>query len=157
RESSRSSRSCGRPTPARRRWCGGSAWSGSARRRNTTTSACRSSGCAPGIWPDRSAAGPGCDDVCVSDALQVTGNQAESRFELRVDGLLAELPYRRNGKRLVLIHTEVPEELEGRGLGGALVTAAVDRAAREGLTVVPLCPFARGWLQRHPDVAGRAT
>ncbi len=94
--------------------------------------------------------------VGVSDAQQVTDNQPESRFELRVDGLLAELPYRRNGNRLVLIHTEVPEELEGRGLGGALVMAAVDRAAREGLTVVPLCPFARGWLQRHPDVAGRA-
>ena len=94
--------------------------------------------------------------VGVSDARQVTDNQPESRFELRVDGLLAELPYRRNGNRLVLIHTEVPEELEGRGLGGALVTAAVNRAAREGLTVVPLCPFARGWLQRHPDVAGRA-
>jgi len=86
--------------------------------------------------------------VGVSDALQVTDNRAESRFELWVDGLLAELPYRLNGKRLVLIHTEVPEELEGRGLGGALVTAAIDRAAREGLTVVPLCPFARGWLQR---------
>ena len=94
--------------------------------------------------------------VGVSDALQVTDNRAESRFVLWVDGLLAELPYRLNGQRLVLIHTEVPEELEGRGLGGALVTAAIDRAAREGLTVVPLCPFARGWLERHPDVAARA-
>ena len=94
--------------------------------------------------------------VCVSDALQVTDNQAESRFELWVDGRLAELPYRRNGKRLVLIHTEVPEELEGLGLGGALVAAAIDRAAHEGMTVVPLCPFARGWLQRHPETAAKA-
>jgi predicted GNAT family acetyltransferase len=92
----------------------------------------------------------------VNDSQQVTDNPAESRFELWVDGRLAELPYRRNGKRLVLIHTEVPEELEGRGLGGALVAAAVDHAAREGMTVVPLCPFARGWLERHPDVAARA-
>lgn len=91
----------------------------------------------------------------MSDAPPVTDNQAESRFELWVDGRLAELPYRRNGKRLVLIHTEVPVELEGHGFGGALVAAAVDRAAREGMTVVPLCPFARGWLERHPDVAGR--
>jgi uncharacterized protein len=94
--------------------------------------------------------------VPMSDDQPVTDNQAESRFELSVDGRLAELPYRRNGKRLVLIHTEVPKELEGRGLGGTLVAAAVDRAAREGLTVVPLCPFARGWLQRHPDAASRA-
>lgn len=92
----------------------------------------------------------------MSDAPPVTDNQAESRFELWVDGRLAELLYRRNGKRLVLIHTEVPVELEGHGLGGALVAAAVDRAAREGMTVVPLCPFARGWLQRHPETAAKA-
>jgi predicted GNAT family acetyltransferase len=60
------------------------------------------------------------------------------------------------GDRLVLIHIEVPFELEGRGIGGRLVTAAVDRAAREGLTLVPLCPFARGWLERHPEAASRA-
>jgi predicted GNAT family acetyltransferase len=36
-----------------------------------------------------------------------------------------------------------------------LVTAAGDRAAREGLTIVPYCPFARRWLERHPDVAER--
>jgi len=92
----------------------------------------------------------------VSDAPEVTDNQAESRFELSTDGRLAELLYRRNGKRLVLVHTEVPVELEGHGIGGRLVTAAVDRAAREGMTVVPLCPFALGWLERHPDVAARA-
>jgi predicted GNAT family acetyltransferase len=93
----------------------------------------------------------------VSDPQQVTDNQAASRFELRADGSLAELLYRRVGNRLVLIHTEVPVELEGRGSGGALVAAAVDRAVPEGMTVVPLCPFARGWLQRHPDVAETAT
>jgi uncharacterized protein len=93
----------------------------------------------------------------VSDPRQVTDNQAASRFELRADGSLAELSYRRVGNRLVLIHTEVPVELEGRGIGGVLVAAAVDRAAREGMTLVPLCPFARGWLQRHPDTAKTAT
>jgi predicted GNAT family acetyltransferase len=93
----------------------------------------------------------------MSEPRQVTDNQAASRFELGADGSLAVLLYRRVGNRLVLIHTEVPVELEGRGIGGALVAAAVDRAAREGLTLVPLCPFARGWLQRHPDVAETAT
>jgi uncharacterized protein len=92
----------------------------------------------------------------VSDSADVIDNTDASRFELRADGRLAELLYRVRGDRLVLIHTEVPLELEGRGIGGRLVTAAVDRAAREGLTLVPLCPFARGWLERHPEAAGRA-
>ncbi len=89
-------------------------------------------------------------------AAPVTDNTTAARFEVWVDGHLAELRYRRNGQRLVLIHTEVPAALGGHGLGGRLVLAAVERAAREGLTIVPLCPFARDWLARHPDVAGRA-
>jgi predicted GNAT family acetyltransferase len=93
----------------------------------------------------------------VSEPLQVTDNQAESRFELTADGHLAELDYRRRANRLVLVHTEVPESLGGRGIGGLLVQAAVDRAAAEQLTVVPLCPFARRWLERHEDQAARVT
>jgi predicted GNAT family acetyltransferase len=86
----------------------------------------------------------------------VTNNEAEQRFETTVEGHRAELTYRTDGgNRLVLVHTEVPNALEGRGIGGDLVTAAVDHAADHGLTLVPHCPFARGWLERHVDVADR--
>ena len=78
---------------------------------------------------------------------------AESRFVYRDGGFEAELVYHLNGKRLVLIHTEVPDALSGRGLGGRLVRAAVERAQREGLTIVPWCPFARRWLSEHDDMA----
>jgi uncharacterized protein len=85
----------------------------------------------------------------------VTDNRDDSRLEIHEDGALAELVYRTRAGRLVLIHTEVPDALGGRGLGGQLVLAAIDKAASEGMTVVPLCPFARGWLQRHPTEAAR--
>ena len=93
----------------------------------------------------------------MSDGPEVTENQAKSRFEVHIGAELAELVYRKRADRLVLMHTGVPEELGGRGLGGLLVQAALTKAAAEGLTIVPLCPFARGWLQRHPDEAARAT
>ena len=93
----------------------------------------------------------------MTDADQVSDNQAKSRFEFSANGHLAELVYRRRADRLVLVHTEVPEALGGRGLGGQLVRAAVDRAAGEGLTIVPMCPFARSWLERHPDAASRVS
>jgi hypothetical protein len=64
----------------------------------------------------------------------------------------AFLAYERSDGRLALLHTEVPGELEGRGVGGALVRQAVAWARGEGLEVVPLCPFAASWLERHPDV-----
>jgi uncharacterized protein len=92
-----------------------------------------------------------------SESQDVTDNREQSRFEVTVDGHLAELVYRRIGDRLVLVHTEVPGELGGRGIGGTLVTAALGEAKAEGLTVVPLCPFARSWLEKHPDAAAEAT
>ena len=93
----------------------------------------------------------------MSDSPVVTDNSDAGRFEVTLGGQLAELVYRRRADRLVLVHTGVPEALGGHGLGGMLVGAAVDRAAAEGLTVVPLCSFARSWLERHPDTAARVT
>jgi predicted GNAT family acetyltransferase len=93
----------------------------------------------------------------MGDTPPVVDNETASRFEVSVGGHVAELVYRRRGDRLLLLHTGVPDELEGRGLGGLLVTAAIERAAQERLTVVPQCPFARDWLGRHPEVASRVT
>jgi len=89
----------------------------------------------------------------VIDSPQVTHDPDHSRFEYRAGGSVAELVYRRRGGRMVLMHTDVPGTLEGHGVGGQLVRAAVGYAAGEGLTIVPACPFARDWLDRHPDVA----
>jgi predicted GNAT family acetyltransferase len=86
---------------------------------------------------------------------EVVDRPDEGRFVLEVDGEVAELVYRVERGYLVLIHTEVPAALGGRGLGGVLVRGALERARRDGMTVVPLCPFARRWLERHPDDAAR--
>jgi len=66
-------------------------------------------------------------------------------------GAEAELVYERDGDRLFLVHTEVPPAFRGMGTGGKLVTAALELARRDGLVVVPWCPYARRWLQEHTD------
>jgi uncharacterized protein len=93
----------------------------------------------------------------MTDASDVTvvDNQSKSRLEVHADGQLAELIYRKNGNRLVLIHTEVPAELGGHGIAGRLVQAAIGKANASGMTIVPLCPYARSWLERHPDDAAK--
>jgi hypothetical protein len=82
----------------------------------------------------------------VSDVID---NAADNRFEVTQDGHTAELTYAVEGDRITLIHTEVPGPLEGCGIGGELVEAAVERARRERLTIVPWCPYARRWLRKH--------
>jgi predicted GNAT family acetyltransferase len=92
--------------------------------------------------------------------MDVVEEEASPRGRLAVhqDGATAELVvYRTEPGRLILVHTDVPEALAGRGVGSRLVRAALSRAAADQLTVVPWCPFARQWLERHPDIAATVT
>jgi uncharacterized protein len=90
-------------------------------------------------------------------AVTIFDNTDAHRLEARVEGHLAFLEYHQNGNRFVIVHTEVPDPLSGRGIGAALVEQAIEKAADAHLVLVPNCPFAHGWLQRHPEIAGRVT
>ncbi|MGW4221222.1 GNAT family N-acetyltransferase [Streptomyces bacillaris] len=57
---------------------------------------------------------------------------------------------------LVAVHTVVRPEHEGKGIAGALVRKFYALAAEAGVPVVPLCPYAAAWAQRHPDEAPAA-
>ncbi len=81
----------------------------------------------------------------------IVHDSKHSRFVLEEADGTAELVYRRNGSRLILVHTEVPAALGGRGLGGQLVRSAIEFGRTNHMTVVPWCPFARTWLEAHRD------
>lgn len=82
---------------------------------------------------------------------EVSNNRDENRYELEVDGRLAIAEYRLRPGRITLTHTEVPEALGGRGIGKTLVKAALDDARRQGLKVVPVCPFVKHYIDTHPE------
>ncbi len=85
------------------------------------------------------------------DDVDVSNNEAEQRYEARVDGRLTILAYQQEGGRIVYTHTEVPVELEGHGIAGKLTQVALDDARAGRLTVVPRCPYVAGYIQRHPE------
>jgi predicted GNAT family acetyltransferase len=86
---------------------------------------------------------------------QIVDNQAASRFQTTVDGLLAELRYRKSDNLLTLTHAGVPDEISGRGIAGRLVEAAVEVAINEDLNVIPACPYAAWWFREHPEVTAK--
>jgi len=85
------------------------------------------------------------------DDVTVTNDEAARRYEAHVDGRLALLQYRRSGDRLDLVHTEVPEELEGQGIGATLARFALEDARRRRWAVIPSCPFVASYIRRHPE------
>ncbi len=90
----------------------------------------------------------------MSEAFDIRREEGESkgRYVLRLDGHEAVMTYSRLGAASIIIdHTEVPEALKGRGAGRALVQRGVEDARAEGRKIVPLCPFAKAQIARHPD------
>lgn len=82
---------------------------------------------------------------------QVVNNPEEFHFEVASGGLISKLEYRLGRTTMALVHTEVPEELQGQGIGSSLVVAALNHARKKGLKVLPYCPFVAAYISRHED------
>ena len=77
---------------------------------------------------------------------------AKGRYSVNLDGVEAVMTYSRAGANLLIIdHTDVPDALRGRSVGQALVRRAVEDARAEGRSILPLCPFAKAQIARHPE------
>ena len=88
----------------------------------------------------------------MTDETLVVADRPElKRYEIVVDDQVAYLTYRKNDDHVLLSHTEVPESLRGRGVGGVLAKHALDDARRAGKKVIVRCPFVTTWLRRHPE------
>lgn len=84
----------------------------------------------------------------------VVDNAAELRYELRLgDEVVGEIRYATEPGLVFLIHTEVAESMEGKGLGAVLVEGALDDVRARSLRVVPVCPFVAAYVRRHPEYA----
>jgi hypothetical protein len=81
----------------------------------------------------------------------VIDNKAEQRFELVEQGQTAFADYSRRGGALVIPHVETPAALRGHGVAGRLMEGIVVHAREQGAKIVPICPYAAAWLERHPE------
>jgi uncharacterized protein len=87
----------------------------------------------------------------MDDALTVTNNTAANQFEIDTGHGIARLKYVQRGEVLDLVHTDVPREAAGHGVGAALARAALEHARRDGLQVIATCPFVSSYLEKHRE------
>jgi predicted GNAT family acetyltransferase len=95
------------------------------------------------------------------DEISVHDNARERRYEARLGGkVVGVISYAADPGLpglLTLTHTEVDPAVEGKGVGSRLVAGALEDIRRRGLSFVPVCPFVRAYLRRHPEQADRVS
>jgi predicted GNAT family acetyltransferase len=78
-------------------------------------------------------------------------NEAAKQFEMPVDGYKAIITYEEDHFTISLLHTEVPPELEGRGVATAIIEKTLTYVEKNHLRLIPLCPFIIIYIKRHPQ------
>ena len=87
----------------------------------------------------------------------VINNKDVHRFELEVEGHLATEHYKLDGNVITFEHTDVPNELGGKGVGSKLVQGALDQVRAAGLKLIPQCAFVKAWIEKHQEYADLVT
>jgi uncharacterized protein len=82
---------------------------------------------------------------------EVRDNKDRHRFELAVDGRTAFSQYKLGPGTITFLHTEVPKELEGHGIGSRLAQGELEMARASGLKVVAKCPFIAAYIRKHAE------
>jgi len=82
---------------------------------------------------------------------EIIDNTDRRRFELKVGEDIAFITYEKDNGRLILLHTEVPRSLGGRGIGSAMAHAVLEEARRSGRPVVACCEFSASYVKHHPE------
>jgi len=85
------------------------------------------------------------------EPLTITDNQQNQQFEIWLDDDRAYLEYRIKDGNLVLMHTEVPDKLGGKGIASALAAHAFNYARSHNMRVKVYCPFVATWLKKHSE------
>ncbi|ALO65636.1 acetyltransferase [Arthrobacter alpinus] len=88
--------------------------------------------------------------------ITVRQNADRHRYELvdgeRVIGKAHWLTFERDASQeRIFFHTTVDEEYAGQGLAGKLAHFALEDTIAAGLKVVPVCPYFKVYLRKHPE------
>jgi len=83
--------------------------------------------------------------------IELVNNKELRQFETTVDGQVAWIEYNKMDDRVFLTHTEVPEQLNGKGVGSLLTKKALDDIENNNLKVVPACSFVKSYIRKNPS------
>ncbi|MCC8089252.1 MAG: N-acetyltransferase [Rikenellaceae bacterium] len=83
---------------------------------------------------------------------ELIDNKEDRRYEFHINGYKPHLDYvEASGDAVYLTHTIVPGELQGRGIGTALVESVLRDLDAKGKRIIPKCWFVVEYIEKHPE------
>lgn len=82
----------------------------------------------------------------------VVNNTGQSKFEIKFDnGETAFIDYKITPGKISFVHTEVPEDMGGKGIAAQLAKTALDYAREQNLRINVYCSYIAAYVKRHHD------
>jgi uncharacterized protein len=77
----------------------------------------------------------------IPSRLNIVHDKENTRFTLDINGELAKVEYTLRDGKMYLVHSEVPYNLRGRGIGKVLVEKTFEKLTEENYTTVAVCSY----------------
>lgn len=85
------------------------------------------------------------------EEIKLEDNPDKSRFQFDLEGQVAVIEYILVKDQIYLTHTEVPENLGGKGYGSHIIKLALEDIKSRGLKLIPQCPFVTSYIEKNPQ------
>lgn len=89
----------------------------------------------------------------MTNEVQLKINDKNGAFFIEIDGkqqALMTFVFAGDDK-IIIDHTEVYPESNGKGFGKMMVEKAIEFAREKKLKIIPLCPFAKSIFEKNPE------
>lgn len=84
----------------------------------------------------------------IPEILEIKHDKDNQQFTLDINGELAKVEYKLKDNKVYLVHSEVPYNLRGQGIGKILVEKTFEQLTKEGYEAVAVCSYVRAVASR---------
>ncbi len=84
----------------------------------------------------------------IPQILDIKHEKESNRFTMDINGEIAKVDYSLRDGKMYLVHSEVPYNLRGKGIGKVLVEKTFEKLTEEGYKAVAVCSYIRAVARR---------
>ena len=84
----------------------------------------------------------------IPSGLHIIHDKELSRFTLDINGEIAKVNYQLRQDKMYLLHSEVPYNIRGQGIGKVLVEKTFEQLTHEGYKAVAVCSYIKAVASR---------